>query len=48
VTLFVKEELEFKSMILRDRVKQIVNTLYGYPLMKSKHFILHKTKKQTV
>ena len=34
--------------LLRDRVKQIVNTLYGYPLMKSKHFILHKTKKQTV
>ena len=48
VTLFVKEELDFKSIILRDRVKQIVNTLYGYPLMKSKHFILHKTKKQTV
>jgi hypothetical protein len=48
VTLFVKEQIDFKSLILRDRVKQIVNTLYGYPLMKSKYFILHKTKKQSV
>ena len=48
VTLFVKEQIDFKSLILRDRVKRIVNTLYGYPLMKSKYFILHKTKKQTV
>ena len=48
VTLFVKEPIDFKSLILRDRIKQIVNTLYGYPLMKSKYFILHKTKKQSV
>tara|TARA_B110000444_G_scaffold10797_1_gene9215 strand:- start:351 stop:593 length:243 start_codon:yes stop_codon:yes gene_type:complete len=48
VTLFVKEQIDFKSLILRDRIKQIVNTLYGYPLMKSKYFILHKTKKQSV
>lgn len=48
ITLFVKEHMDFKSIILRDRIKQIVNTIYGYPLMKSKHFILHKTKKQSV
>jgi len=48
VTLFVKEQIDFKSLILRDRIKQIINTIYGYPLMKSKHFILHKTKKQSV
>jgi len=48
VTLFVKEQIDFKSLILRDRIKQIVNTLYGYPLMKSKYFILHKAKKQSV
>ena len=48
VTLFVKDQIDFKSLILRDRIKQIVNTLYGYPLMKSKYFILHKTKKQSV
>ena len=48
MTLFVKEHIDFKSLILRDRVRQIVNTVYGYPLTKSKHLILHKTKKQTI
>jgi len=48
ITLFLKEEMEFKSMILRDRVKKIVNTIYKYPLMNSNYFTLHKTKKELV
>lgn len=47
ITLFVKEHTEFKSLILRDKIKQVVNTIYNFPLKKSKYFELNKTKKQT-
>ena len=48
ITLFLKEHMEFKSIILRDRIKSIVNTVYSFPLGKSKYFTLHKTKKEKV
>jgi len=48
ITLFLKEQMEFKSIILRDKIKNIVNTIYKYPLMNSNYFTLHKTKKESV
>lgn len=48
ITLFLKEHTEFKSLMLRDKIKTIVNTVYKYPLMGSKYFTLHKTKKEKV
>lgn len=48
VTLFLKEHMEFKSLILRDKIKSIVKTVYGFPLMGSDYFTLHKTKKEKV
>jgi len=48
ITLFLKEHTEFKSIILRDKIKNIVNTIYKYPLMSSNYFTLHKTKKESV
>ena len=48
ITLFLKEHMEFKSILLRDRIKSIVNTVYSFPLGKSKYFTLHKTKKEKV
>ena len=48
ITLFLKEHMEFKSLILREKIKNIVTTVYRYPLMDSKYFTLHKTKKEKV
>jgi len=48
ITLFLKEHMDFKSIILRDRIKSVVNTVYNFPLSKSKYFTLHKTKKEKV
>lgn len=44
VTLFVKEHMDFKSPILRDRVKTICKSIYQDELMSSKYFTLSKTK----
>lgn len=48
ITLFVKGHIDFKSIMLRDKIKSIVNTIYGYPLTNSSYFTLHKTKKEKV
>ena len=48
ITLFLKEHMEFKSIMLRDKIKNIVKTIYTYPLMNSNYFTLHKTKKESV
>jgi hypothetical protein len=44
VTLFVKEHMDFKSIILRDRVKKICKSIYSDELMSSDYFTLSKTK----
>jgi hypothetical protein len=49
VTLFVHDRsIDFKSIILRSKIKKIISSIYHDDLKKSKYFILSKTKsKQT-
>jgi len=49
VTLFVHDRsIDFKSLILRSKIKKIISSIYHDDLKKSKYFILSKTKsKQT-
>lgn len=44
ITLFLKEHMDFKSIILRDRVKTICKSVYQDELLNSKYFTLSKTK----
>jgi len=49
VNLFVHDRrIDFKSIILRSKIKKIISSIYHDDLKKSKYFILSKTKsKQT-
>ena len=45
ITLFVHEKnLDFKSLILKSKIKKIANTIYFDDLKKSQYFTLSKTK----
>lgn len=45
ITLFLnKENLDFKSIYLREKIKIIANTIYTDDLKNSKYFTLSKTK----
>ena len=50
ITLFVHDKtIDFKSLILRSKIKKIVSSIYHDDLKNSKYFILSKTKlKETV
>lgn len=50
ITLFVHDKsLDFKSLILRSKIKKIISSIYHDDLKKSKYFTLSKTKiKETV
>jgi type I site-specific restriction endonuclease len=50
ITLFVHDKsLDFKSLILRSKLKRIISSIYYDDLKKSKYFTLSKTKiKETV
>jgi hypothetical protein len=50
VTLFINNQnISFKSLILRDKVKRILQSIYKDDLKNSKYFTLSKTKtKETV
>jgi hypothetical protein len=48
ITLFLKEHMDFKSIILREKIKDMTSTLYRFSLMGSKYFTLHKTKKEKI
>lgn len=48
ITLFVKKEMEFKSPILKDRVKQLVTIIYNFDICKSKYFMIHKSKSSKI
>ena len=50
ITLFVNDKsTDFKSPLLRGKIKNILQSIYRYDLKKSKYFILSKTKtKETV
>lgn len=45
ITLFVhKNEIDFKSILLRSKIKKIISSIYYDDLKKSKYFLLSKTK----
>lgn len=45
ITLFLnKENMDFKSIYLREKIKQIILSIYTDDLKKSKYFTLSKTK----
>lgn len=45
ITLFVhNQDLDFKSPILRDKIKKILSSVYNDDLKNNKHFTLSKTK----
>lgn len=45
ITLFVHDKsIDFKSLILRSKIKNIITSVYFDDLKKSKYFILSKTK----
>jgi hypothetical protein len=50
ITLFVHEKtIDFKSLILRSKLKKIISSIYYDDLKKSKYFTLSKTKiKETI
>jgi hypothetical protein len=50
ITLFVHEKtIDFKSLILRSKLKKIISSIYHDDLKKSKYFTLSKTKiKETI
>jgi hypothetical protein len=50
ITLFVHDKsLDFKSFIIRSKLKKIISSIYHDDLKKSKYFTLSKTKiKETV
>lgn len=50
ITLFINNQnISFKSLILRDKVKRILQSIYKDDLKNSKYFTLSKTKmKETV
>ena len=50
ITLFVhKSDIDFKSLILRSKIKNILQSIYTDDLKNSKYFTLSKTKiKETV
>jgi hypothetical protein len=48
ITFFIKEEINFKSFILKDRIRRIVVNIYRKNLLGSKYFTIHKTKSTTL
>ena len=45
ITLFIHNNIhDFKSPILRDKIKKILNGIYNDDLKRNKHFTLSKTK----
>jgi hypothetical protein len=45
ITLFVHDQsIDFKSILLRSKIKKIISSIYYDDLKKSKYFMLSKTK----
>ena len=44
ITLYLKNHIDFKSPILRDRIKTIINGVYTDTLKGMKYFKVHKSK----
>jgi hypothetical protein len=48
ITLYLKENIDFKSPILRDRIKSICKSIYLDELMNFKYFTMAKSKTKKV
>lgn len=44
INLYLTNHIDFKSFMLKDKVKKIINDVYNDNLLKSKYFTLHLTK----
>lgn len=44
INLYLTNHIDFKSFILKDKVKKIINDVYNNNLLESKYFTLHLTK----
>jgi len=44
ITLFIKNPVDFKSPILRQKIKDICNSVYNDELVNSEYFTFYKTK----
>ena len=44
ITIFLKNDVDFKSPILKEKLKSTISSVYKYDLLDSEHFTLHKTK----
>lgn len=44
ITLYLKNHMDFKSLILRDKLKTIINAVYTDTLKGMKYFKVHKSK----
>lgn len=44
INLYLTNHIDFKSLMLKDKVKKIINDVYNNNLLKSKYFTLHLTK----
>ena len=42
--IFKKNNVDFKSPILKEKLKSTISSVYKYDLLDSEHFTLHKTK----
>ena len=49
ITLFVKDKnMDFKSVLLKDKIKKILKSIYHDDLTTSEYFTLHTTKRLKV
>jgi hypothetical protein len=44
ITLYIKNNIDFKSIILRDKIKNIITSVYTDSLKGIKYFKVHKSK----
>ena len=44
ITFFMKDSMDFKSSILKERIKKIAKSVYSEELSKSEYFVLSKSK----
>jgi hypothetical protein len=44
ITFFMKDSMDFKSSILKERIRKIAKSVYSEELSKSEYFVLSKSK----
>ena len=48
ITLFLKDSFEFKSQILKEKIKKIAKSVYQDELLRSEYFQLSKSKSKNI